>query len=783
MHLLLEQLLPLLTEPDFDEIFNRLTDGESNNARFLLKMELKRKATPCVRSLDMRGKGYAAESYVYAGIQHYLGSDDLEIFQTQLKCYRNLYTIGVYEAVVEAHKRHLKLLESQMEDPSHDPLKFEVDGVQFASYYQRREERMHYSSAVILQRQGEAPVQARTTDISPSGLRIGLTHPIPFEMGETCQVLFSGLQKEFPSTIINQSIPYQIIGEDVRDNRFWLKLIRQDPSPELALYFSNFIEQNKMRYRVSVDYLLSSIEVKGYEQYYLPRMTGLPLFFDQSTTPQLRYALKSENNQSVLEYWRDEHNHDKLTGLFTPERMRRLLAQPGTHKQCWIYCFTHTVRSHIYFFSATQDELEEQGLRELFFTVGAKRSSWRQFKLDLEPIDLSSHDRTSLINLDNLPPTHITSVENQLKELGYVGQLTAIDDELQRKDCQEKSLDEYQANDLRLFAHNSDTAEFNIELLYYAQLRRELRYLHKTAIAVKAKNAQAVIGWTRDLSTMGLQIELQQTLVCQAGDVIHITLPKLQPLTKDMKLSDLPYRIVKINATGTVLNLMIEGTPNTHVGRQFFQLLIDSNQDKLQATRELKRTNGLARALRNLFTHHLFNTPLFLSKGKPNRLGILGCIDKPRPLQRLLAESRVNKPYNLLPLFHDEMLKRLILTPMRELQREDTPLQFELYIHRKHDRIGNLCYDTRLESDFFSLDDKRKFVLQALKQGAFTSVRLYLSRAGRPDMDYIASELDYVAKYAIHKAKHLEESLWSVIGLCDLQDTTATTLYRLAIKM
>ena len=37
---ILEQLQPLFVEPDFDTLFNRLTEGESKSARFLLKMEL-----------------------------------------------------------------------------------------------------------------------------------------------------------------------------------------------------------------------------------------------------------------------------------------------------------------------------------------------------------------------------------------------------------------------------------------------------------------------------------------------------------------------------------------------------------------------------------------------------------------------------------------------------------------------------------------------------------------------------------------------------------------------
>ena len=53
---LIEQLVPLLREKDFDEIFNRLTQNENTNSRILLKMELKRKCTPCRRVIDMRNE-------------------------------------------------------------------------------------------------------------------------------------------------------------------------------------------------------------------------------------------------------------------------------------------------------------------------------------------------------------------------------------------------------------------------------------------------------------------------------------------------------------------------------------------------------------------------------------------------------------------------------------------------------------------------------------------------------------------------------------------------------
>ena len=115
-HPLLEQLLPLLEEPDFDNIFSRLTQGESNNTRFLLKMELKRLSAPCVRSIDLRAR-HNAISFAHSGIQHFMTPEDIEVFHAALTTYHGQYTLGVYEAVMTAQKERLQQDAQQEDDP------------------------------------------------------------------------------------------------------------------------------------------------------------------------------------------------------------------------------------------------------------------------------------------------------------------------------------------------------------------------------------------------------------------------------------------------------------------------------------------------------------------------------------------------------------------------------------------------------------------------------------------------------------------------------------------
>ena len=65
---------------------------------------------------------------------------------------------------------------------------------------------------------------------------------------------------------------------------------------------------------------------------------------------------------------------------------------------------------------------------------------------------------------------------------------------------------------------------------------------------------------------------------------------------------------------------------------------------------------------------------------------------------------------------------------------------------------------------------------KALKNDLVFVFRLYVSRTGRPDIDYLANELKYISQYALHKAKDLEEALWAVAGVGDLIDITEEAL-------
>lgn len=784
---LIDQLIPYFGEADFDAVFQKLTVGESLNSKFLIKMELNRRSKPCTRIIDFRVSSPNAQRYTVAGIDLYMTPDDYEIFANEQRVYHGKYTIGVYEKVVEAHRDRrkemmLKVASGEKDSGAQEEqiAKMELDTVRFASYFYRSEERMNYSSPAILHIEGREPLPVKTSDLSCGGIKLAVEKEIEFVKGQPCTVTFTGLQKIVadPLNKLEES-PYTLLTKEERNGKHWIVAIKKEKDPEFSTIMNNFIQANKFKYSVSVDNLLTTVETKGYEQFYLPRTTALPLFFSGSEIPQLLYCLKSENNQGILEYWRDEGNNDKLASLFSPRRMAEF-REKITDKpyETYIYSFRHMSKNRIFFFSATLDELERDEKKELFFTVGSQRATWKVYKLSIEKTELDPSSVNRYIE-SSIPQVEKERISKKLLEIGYVGQLIEVgSSEHGAEDYQAEKLEKYNANDLQEYIHQLNVLPCTIEMLHYIKMRMEPRYLHKTAVVVKAGNSTAT-GWTKDISTLGLQVELNEPLNCKKDDIISITLPKLQDLTKDMKLRDLPYSVVHTNQAQTILHLQIFGEPENHVGRQFFNLLIESNKDTLTASKEMGRISVLSKSLRYIFTRHIFTSPLYLSRNKINRLSTIGVVDRPRQLYRYLSAcstSKDSKSLNVYPLFHDKLLRTVILDPLRVMQRYSKPEEITLMYSMEVGPDGSMIYETKTEKEFKSHNEKRLFCAKALKRRSFVAIRLYLTRTGKPDMDYISTELTYISKYAKHKAKRLEDTVWSIIGVCDMVDVTEELL-------
>ena len=84
-------LAPLVNEPIFNNEFERQTKAISPELKFLVKMEIKRLAKPCIRSIDLR-KVVKDECRLFQhdGIAHYLNINGILRLEKLVKRYGDL---------------------------------------------------------------------------------------------------------------------------------------------------------------------------------------------------------------------------------------------------------------------------------------------------------------------------------------------------------------------------------------------------------------------------------------------------------------------------------------------------------------------------------------------------------------------------------------------------------------------------------------------------------------------------------------------------------------------
>ncbi|URQ89622.1 PilZ domain-containing protein [Pseudoalteromonas sp. SCSIO 43101] len=790
---LVDELKAHLGTPQFDKLFKSKTASLTKPEQFLIKMEMSRLSQPVARFIDLRGQVTGqVKPYEYDGKQHFMDDTAIEVFEDAIKRHGG-YTLAVYEAVMNTENNHRVMQKKAAEQAlTNDSTAAEQPAkvIKFASYESRREERMNYSIKITVELDKDRKVAASTSDISLSGAKIKLGPRYSVKKGQLIGLRLVGLEQDFELGLKN-GIQYEVVAVEKVSreyNHVRLKRTFIENNEKFDEFLESFIHGNKRRYKVNLDNTLDAVVSKGYEQYYIPRVTSFYAFLSlQGDKLYPSLALTTENNIFIQRYFCDERKLSCLYSIINQQRLGHLLSSPDAVKEEYLYTFTHTAAGKIYYYSATKTELESQPhLRDLFLGFGSQKDSWQCFKLQLMP----SHPEDSYIPLSlpssagknieklNKPPT--PRVQGLIKDVKYLLILTSVGTKFEQRTYQQLDYSKDAVNQLKLFGHSKHKTPPHLEpvALEYVNLRAHKRYLYKTAVSIE-HHEQTITGHTRDLSVMGLQIECDQPVEFKKGDIIKLNLPDLQKITKKHDLTNLAYEVMAVSKSLTTVNLKVHRIGDLpHMAIKFFTVLIDNNKDKLRVCEETPKIPGLSTALRNMVTKSVCQFPFYLHKEAAHfKAGAIGQGLYPSPLHVLLQNfALLNETTSIDGFLSTDQITEVITPLIKDRSRQDPPLPFTLFL-RFDPRQAEIS--DAITSRCISEDDYKPqtlFVKKALKNDLVFVFRLYVSRTGRPDIDYLANELKYISQYALHKAKDLEEALWAVAGVGDLIDITEEAL-------
>jgi hypothetical protein len=800
-HDIIEELKPMINEPEFNQVLNQVAAKVPKQKRFLLKMELMRLARPCIRIIDLRGLvDGKCRIYQHQSKEHSLDDIAIETFERQVRIFGE-YTIGVYEAVTNTennyrvmHKKEQQAAKKKRNKPVESKPKtenFQASLIKFGNFAQRDEERMNFSVNIEMFTEMNKSIQATTIDVSVNGLKVKASTEHLFKPDERLIVQFRGLEKEYLLDK-RQGVAYVIssVERTKDDQRLNLKRQFDIPFPSFDKFFERFIHGNKRRYKVNLDNTINAIQNKTYEQYYIPNFASIPVFIEKVEDRYIpKYALANDCNREEIQYWANELQDLKIGYLLTEARIKHGLSLAKDQQEMFIFVFNHIKNDKIYFYSATHAEFDAQPeLKNLFLGFGSRKASWRIYKLQFASVDPAQSYRplsigngiNEKVKRQNQKPS--PRLMSRLKNIGYVAVLTNITDDISTEYYQKHKIKREQLAQLKVFGHprNKPPALVTVYRFKYFNQRRETRFLLRTAIQVRIDDV-VFDGHTEDISTQGLRIELDKFFHQADKAKVSVSFPQLQSVTSKYELTDLPYVVRHVSKDHHIVHLQNFVTEESNTARRFFEALIKANRSKLKAYRDEEEVQGIGEALRNIYAQNVLNVAYFLRKDGIEFVPDAVATSLPNSrLSQLLSFQAKSGKLNLYPFYRNAKIRHdFIPGTLAQIKPNDRPQMRELLVafDPSKENIGD-AINSYFTEQFTKPEQRRQFIAQALQNGQFIAMKVFLARTGRPDFDTMQSELNYISVYAVHKAKLLEEQLWNVTAIGDIIDITDEVLRR-----
>lgn len=788
---------------DFEARFSDVAKDIPQTKRFLLKMELKRLAAPCIRLIDLRGcVDGECKTFEHENRIHFLDSVARSVFNDAFSRY-GAYTLGVYEEVqntennfrVIYQKEKNKAVKSQTvsTDKIFEKSQYPAVFHHFGRYHERNEERMNFVIPIEITVDNQREFKCSTSDISVHGCKFRVNDSSAIEMGQKILLRFTGLEEQH-QLIDDSDHIYEVKNLTTLDNMQLVGVERvietQVNAESFTKYLINFIRSNKRRYKINLDNTIRALQTRSFEQFVIPKSSELPVFIERNDNVlSPKYALTCNNNQDLHQYWQDEKGYSTLYCLLSTERIIRLKKLALKKSALLVFSFIHRSQGKSYFYTADEIQLsEDPEFMQHFLGFAAFKDNFLVTQLNiLDVVPELAESHFTLANSSTAETEYLNApipedIKALLDNTPYIAVLSDVTHTQSKEAYQSLYSEGINTVKLKRFGHKRLSKPFSVDEvgINYRNQRQELRFSYKTPVNITVGEITSK-GVSVNFSTSGLKVEFDKSTSFAVGDIVYLALPKLQKITSSFDLSALPYEILRVNRAKTIINLRVYVEKHQHIGRKFFKALIDKNRDKLTADEYAMASPGLAKALRNIYSASSCIPALVIqTSGSRYKSEVIASGDHSSKLLAEMARFSDRKShYNLYPLMgHPEFMTSLS-TKLKRMQQSQTASVKVLYIAIDPSiDTAEKSVKIKLSTELDTKALKHEFVHQALKSGLFFCVMIKLSRAAEPDMSHLHPELSYISSYAIHRGKQIEQDIWSVAGIAQIFDITQEALFQ-----
>lgn len=718
-----------------------LSDRKQQNQAFLQELERQRLNKDCLRIIDLRGKvAGECQAYQFGNRTHYLDDRAYLLAKQLMARFDGRYTVGVYEALLQA----LRQLDQSQSSEQHHQQTLPI--IALDQPLQRAEDRIVFSTALQL-RLDDVVYHGYSIDLSLNAIRVSLKRTYSLQLEDCVTVSFVDLYQQNELSLL-QDVGYQISKLEQDDTHTTVVLRRQSQADDaFAHWFKQWLSQQSGQRKRDVDNELFNLQSQFFQRLWLGRLGDPVLWLGSAALSQPLQALNL--SPSVQAQWQQ-------TQGALAQWLQSLPLQLSENGKDLLVAFDKAES-----YSATVDN--HKALARLI-AWQLERPQSRLWLLRPTPLRLDDDAITAACQqLDTLDPDYAASLRQRANRV--IQQLRIID--LKPLFSHSRAVDGSSVDTMAGLQTLKSfiTSELPAPMPLTSFIQRGTPRFHIHTPVILHTTEQEWPLETVDVSADGLAIKLPADVPISVSQRLLVDFSRWQKLTRKVTLSAVPYQVKNITLWEGEQQIGLARAKNNcpESINQFFDWVIEQNQDKLRADTH----DAISTAESHLFGQALLPTldsvPLFLGLNPAGQ----------RQLQ-LIGATRNNFAGDHPGLWQTlSTAQAKLATVLKQAgNNDDGCFDSFLYAYSHNDDDWNLA----LEQDFSDPRDKAIWIQRGIAARTFRVFRCRVSVLKPADSESEADLLEQLQQWRqqrAHRVRDIRQQLSSLLALVELSDISA----------
>lgn len=803
-------LVPYASNDRLEFLVQKLLPGESAGRHLAVKNEIKKLAQQATKAIDLRSFFSDCQTVKHHQITHYLDAEGHAFFKEKLQAYQDLYTIAVYQEVIEHAQQRAQInnnADSRNGIDNADNSKFsqfKIDKAEPKPLVNKNRiidkvKQLNSSCKVFIN-----PVMGMT---SQGKKEVGITASI--EKMNNRKVVIKTANKiddikankvylwlydhheeiEFDKEL---ELGFEIIDSQTSAVNTHFEYLLKFSSPltekQMRVLFAHYLIQ-KQRALIGpteqfIKPLFDSVTSKGYEQLYLNKTHDIPLLCHKKNDKwHAKVAMKTSGNDELWDFFSDEQQSFYLPVLLANKEIQQALqARITVHKYAFILKSRYK-GSYAYSLIWYDDYVSDKYVKAVFkryfkeglFRVIKISSSRINSKEDAYvPSALPCHVHPKMAVLNRAPPKAALDMVHQCDHMLTVSDISSLYETVyQPMQGEVKELESLLPKRYRLspvdLLENTEIVSAESD-----EARSEDRFVLSFKMAItRCQNVTTNIdGVTQNVSIQGLLVKLSQETKFRAGEEIEIelTVPFAE---KERILKKQKYIVLGYDGHGAV-RLLMNAVESKHLACRAIRKYLYQHIDSIEASgKRGSSIYGLQKAMRNIYAHNHFSVPFYLKATKHQQYINAASFSDNSSLKHLIYKNESSEEI-ILNLLSNKKFRESCLSIIAALSHQKLLSRafYILVLPKEKNDEEEYSFWYRDLSVLKKSSQLQQYMNKVSNHGKPAILKVELKKSNKAQNMYYRDEITYLKTLNKELARDLEVQLESTIGIGEVTDLT-----------